>query len=462
MHKTTTATNHPTARSLALQVLLDGQRHDAFAQEILDRHLNRSALSGPDRRLATQLVYGVLRRRGTLDALLTTAVTRRRDQVEPWLWEALRLGVYQLALLSHIPPHAAIYETVELAQVVGKPRGKSFLNGVLRNVAALLTEELTDTPAANALPIEHGRYRRLVRSILPDPATQPAAYLAAGLSWPHWLAERWLKRYGWDECLRLGFWFAGPAPLYLRCNTLQTDRAALLAAFAAAGIAAEAGAGTQSIRLHDHVPIPTLPGYDKGWFSVQDESAQSVAAALTPQPGSRVLDMCAAPGGKTTQLAELMHNQGQILACDVEPPRLQIVTELCHRLGITIVEPYWLDARHHAKPPAGPFDAILVDVPCSNTGVLGRRPEVRWRLQPAELPHLVRLQTKLLRQAGERIRPGGTIVYSTCSIEPEENQQVVQAILQEMPALILEAEQSHIPGQPADGGYWARLRRKPL
>ena len=187
-----------------------------------------------------------------------------------------------------------------------------------------------------------------------------------------------------------------------------------------------------------------------------------VASALAPEPGSRVLDMCAAPGGKTTHLAELMRNQGQIIACDVDEHRLQTVAELSRRLGVTIVETRLLNARGHEEPPTGPFDAILVDVPCSNTGVLGRRPEVRWRLKPEDFRRLVPLQTKLLIQAGERIRPGGAIVYSTCSIEPEENRQVVRNVLQALPDLEREAEEEQVPGKPADGGYWARLRRHTL
>jgi 16S rRNA (cytosine967-C5)-methyltransferase len=184
-----------------------------------------------------------------------------------------------------------------------------------------------------------------------------------------------------------------------------------------------------------------------------------VASALAPEPGSRVLDLCAAPGGKTTHLAELMGDRGHVLASDVDGRRLATVTELCRRQGITIVETCRLEAKRNEEPPRGPFDSVLVDVPCSNTGVLGRRPEARWRLRPDDFRHLVPLQTKLLIQAAERVRPGGKIVYSTCSIEPEENRQVVQNVLRALPWLEQEAEEEQVPGQPADGGYWARLRR---
>jgi 16S rRNA (cytosine967-C5)-methyltransferase len=448
-----------TARSLALDVLLTCRRRDAFVQEALDRHLRQAALSSADRRLATQLVYGVLRRQGTLDYLLRPLVTRPPHEVEPWLWDALRLGAYQLTLLTQVPPHAALHETVELAAAFGRPKAKGFLNGVLRSFSRLLTAEDAPGPASDAVPLEHGRYRRLARPVLPEPAADPLEYFAAGFAFPTWLAARWRARYPWDECVRLGFWFAGPAPLWLRCNPLRADRTTLLGALQDAGIGAEAGEHPQAVRLAEHTAVRDLPGYEPGWFAVQDESAMHVASALAPAPGDRVLDLCAAPGGKTSHLAELMGNRGQIVACDVDDDRLRTVSELCGRLGVTIVEKRRLHPERDEEPPAGPFDAALVDVPCSNTGVLGRRPEARWRLQPVDFDHLVRLQTRLLRLACERVRPGGAVVYSTCSIEPEENAGVVRTVVQGLPRLQVEVEEVRVPGQPADGGYWARLRR---
>jgi 16S rRNA (cytosine967-C5)-methyltransferase len=290
--------------------------------------------------------------------------------------------------------------------------------------------------------------------------------LSAAFALPRWLAARWLARWGWDECLRLGFWFATPPPLWLRVNRLRITRDDFLAKLREAEVAAEPGSHPQAVKLTDAAVIRELPGYAEGWFCVQDESAMQMASALDPLPGSRVLDLCAAPGGKTTHLAERMNNEGLVIACDVDEGRLQTVAQLCQRLGITIVKPLCLggagSAEYLAEPPAGPFDAILVDVPCSNTGVLGRRPEVRWRLKPDDFQRLLPLQTKLLIQAGERIRPGGAIVYSTCSIEPDENRQVVANVRQALPDLKLEAEADQVPGRPADGGYWARLRRRTL
>jgi 16S rRNA (cytosine967-C5)-methyltransferase len=241
--------------------------------------------------------------------------------------------------------------------------------------------------------------------------------------------------------------------LTLRCNPLRTTREALLSALVQAGLTAEVGDHPQAVRLREHAAVRDLPGYAEGWFSVQDESAMRVASALAPAPGSTVLDLCAAPGGKTTHLAELMGDRGRIVAWDADEERLKTVTALAGRLGLTSIESV-------REAPAGPFDAVLVDVPCSNTGVLGRRPEVRWRLTPDDLRYLVPLQLRLLRLGCQRVRPGGVVVYATCSIEPEENGSVVRAVLREREGLRLEAEEEAVPGRPADGGYWARLRRE--
>jgi 16S rRNA (cytosine967-C5)-methyltransferase len=184
----------------------------------------------------------------------------------------------------------------------------------------------------------------------------------------------------------------------------------------------------------------------------------NVAAAVDPQPGETILDLCAAPGGKATHLTELMKDQGRVIACDTDARRLQTIRELAGRLGLTGVTTIRIDPE--AEPPEGLFDRVLVDVPCSNTGVLGRRPEARWRLRPEDLRHLTALQGRLLRQAAARVKPGGVVVYSTCSIEPEENRAVVEAALGELPNLHLEADAEAVPGQPADGGYWARLRTR--
>jgi 16S rRNA (cytosine967-C5)-methyltransferase len=446
-----------TARQVAADTLARSHSRAGFASELIDDELTRAALAPPDRRFVTQLVFGVLRRKGTLDALLKPFIQIPFHAVQPRVWDVLHLGAFQLVFLTHVPKHAAVNETVELANYVGSPKGKGFVNGVLRRVAELVTDEFVGAPGPDAVPFDTGRYRRLTKPILPDPTAEPDAYLAAAHSWPRWLANCWLDRFGAEECTRLGFWFNAPPPLWIRTNKLHTDRETYRLRLAAALIDAEPGEHPQSLRLTEHHAVRDLPGYSDGNFTVQDHSSMLVASAVGVQPGMRVLDLCAAPGGKTTHLAELMDNRGTVTACDIDPKRLDTVTALCQRLGVKGVEPVLL--KENDEPPPGPFDAAVVDVPCSNTGVLGRRPEVRWRIKASEFEHLIRLQTRLLLQAVERVKPGGAVVYSTCSIEPDENAGVVKAVRRAIKGLTLEAEHTSVPGRPSDGGYWARLRK---
>lgn len=461
-----------TARELALEILLESESGKEFAWERLNARLQYARLEAADRGLATELVYGSIRRRGSLDALIEAQTGQR--PIQPVIREVLRLGAYQLAYLDSIPSHAALNEAVELAKRRGHSRAAGFVNGVLRNLDRLLTTEYADSPAADALPIAEGRYRRLLRPIFPDPQQSPSHYFAASFSMPQWLADRWLRRFGWAELMRLGFWFALPAPLWIRVNTTRTSRESLRDLLAAAGHSSEPGPHPQSLRLLEHAPIRTLPGFDQGLFTVQDHSSMTVATALAPAPGATTLDCCAAPGGKATHLAELMNNQGRIVACDVDENRLMTVNELSRRLGVSIVETRLMprdkapglrvgpaQARAAGMLPGavGGFDAALVDVPCSNTGVLGRRPEVRWRLTPGDFNELVPMQLRLLLDACAQVRPGGVAVYSTCSIEPEENGEVVRAALAQAKDWTLDEEREHRPGQPSDGGYWARMRR---
>ena len=446
-----------TAREVALHTLNQARTANAWANDLLEIESKRAKLSPVDRRFAMQLTLGVIRRRNTLDALLRPFIQRPFHEVEPILIDALRLGAYQLLFLSQVPKHAAVHETVQLAITMRKPKAKGFLNGVLRRVSELADDATTSNPSPTALPLDDGHYRKLNKPLLPDPKTEPANYLSTAFSWPRWLAVRWLERFDFDECVCLGFWFNAAPPLWIRINSLKTNREAYRLQLASQRIDSESGTHPQSLRLTESVSVRELPGYDDGEFTVHDHSSMQIATALHPQAGWKVLDLCAAPGGKTTHLAELMSNHGKIIACDIDPKRLDTVTTLCHRLGITIVETFKVD-KFATEPPPGPFDAAIVDVPCSNTGVLGRRPEVRWRLATDDFEELIRLQTRLLFTAIERVKPGGVIVYSTCSIEPDENEGVIAAVRRGLPKLIVEAQHHAIPGEPSDGGYWARLR----
>jgi 16S rRNA (cytosine967-C5)-methyltransferase len=457
-----------SARDVAFAVLSEYKNGGRFVSTLLEPFFQNGALASADeRRLAVELTNGVVRREATLDAILRPLIQRPRHRIEGELWTLLQLGGYQLVFLDAIPAYAAVNETVALAKAIGRERWSGFLNGVLRSVERMLTDELQTTPASTGVPVSEGRFRCLSNSIFPEPSIDAAGYFGDAFSFPRWIVGRWLERFDFEELCRIGFWFNQPAALTLRVNSLKTNRDALRQLLAEGRIAAAAGSLPAAIRLEGSARVDTLPGFAEGLFSVQDESAMQAVERLAPEPGETVLDLCAAPGTKTTHIAERMENRGTIVATDIRADRLSRVTENCTRLGISIVQPLLVRERQQASPnvttalgpAAGPFDAILADVPCSNTGVLGKRPEARWRIKPAEIDELSAQQLELLQSACRRLRPGGRILYSTCSIEPQENAQVVRAVLDREPTLSLAEEWHQIPGRPSDGGYQALLVR---
>jgi len=446
-------------RELAHEVLLRGRDAQLIPTRLLDQQLSQSALSPSQRGQVTDLVHGVIRRQPTLDLILKQYIRRPLPQVEIGALVWLRLAACEL-LFSAAPAYAVLNETAEAVKRQGNPQWTGFLNGILRSLTRDLTDRQVFTPATNALPTHSGNFQLLNSHPFPDPVTDPLGYFRDAFSFPEWLVARWVRRVEWPALQQLGFWFNTPPRPTLRVNTLLTNRDDYLAQLRQAGIAAEPGQHPDAIRLIHSARIPDLPGFVEGLFAVQDESAMEAATRLAPQPGERVLDLCAAPGGKTLHLAALMQNQGQIIAADSDERRLKQVASSASRLKASIItcEPVPADT---SRLPKGPFDAVLLDVPCSNTGVLGKRPEVRWRLTPHDLVELPQIQTRLLKAALKVVRPGGRILYSTCSIEPEENSQLIQAALARHRQLSLVEERLHWPGLPVDGGYQALLKVAP-
>ena len=445
-----------SAREAALRVLEEHRVSGMWVSDLLDRVFRESRLPANERGLATELACGVIRRQGTLDAILKTLVARPSDQVEVALWTILRLGVYQIMMLDGIPPHAAVHETVELCKRAGRMRWSGFVNGVLRGATRLATDQFTSEPSADAVPVGMNRHRKLTKPVFFEPNSDLPAYLAGAFSMPLWLMERWVKRFDSAELIRICSWFNSSPPLLIRANTLRSSVEEVLQAFQAGGVIAKIVDGTESILVEGVSRVDQVPGYDEGWFAVQDFSASQAAIRLAPKPGQSVWDVCAAPGGKSSHLAAIMQNQGEVLATDIRSDRLEFVTENANRLGATIVRTQLVDEEGFRLPP-GPFDAILVDVPCSNTGVLGKRPEARWRIMPDGIDTLTHVQANLLGRALERLVPGGKLLYSTCSIEPAENQQIVQQVLKYFPKAKLVEEIQYIPGKPGDGAYQALI-----
>jgi len=432
--------------------------HDA--REHLDRCLAALDLDPRDAGLCTELVYGVVKRQRTLDAVLRWMVTRPWHRVEPDVRHVLRLGAYQMVFLERIPPSAATHETVELAKSACRGGADRFCNAVLRRLAGAIGPVTATGGDTRTIPLHTGRWRVLHHDVLPSPAQRPVEYLGQAYSFPDWLIRRWLADWPVVEVERWCRHFDRPSPLYLRVNTLRATPTQVLEQCRAHGFDAQPGPHPLTILCAAPGSPTRLPGFDQGEFFVQDVTATDIVHRLGVHAGQRVLDLCAAPGGKTTHLAAAMGNQGDIVACDVSEARLALLRENCDRLGVSIVQPVHVHATDDADVPDGPFDWVVVDAPCSNTGVLGRRAEARWRLKPTDFAELADVQRALLRRAAKRIGTRGRIAYCTCSVDAEEDQRRVQELLGDRPDLELVDQTWFLPGLDGDGAYLARLRHR--
>nr|MBI3614370.1 16S rRNA (cytosine(967)-C(5))-methyltransferase RsmB [Nitrospirota bacterium] len=398
----------PGARAAALETLLAIERARVYADDALDRSLSMVSLDTRDRALAVELVYGVLRRRLTLDWRLDHVADRPIRRLPHPVQAALRLAAYQLLYLDRIPQSAAVNESVALikSQPGAGARWSGFTNAVLRS--------LIRTPAP----------------AWPDPDKEPATFLSVRYACPAWLVERWTARFGLTQAEQLCQATLTIPPLTIRVNSLRTTREALADALRLSGYqVTQTSVSPLGLVLDKCGPITDIPQFGEGLFYVEDEAAQLVTGLLAPQPGERILDACAAPGGKATALAALMENRGDIVAMDQSRDRLRRLQENCARLGVRIVTPLLGDVTCGEPAAARPFDRILLDAPCSGLGVLRRHPEGKWQKQAELLPAHQKRQLLLLESVCRLLRPGGCLVYSTCSTEPEETHDVIHQFL---------------------------------
>jgi 16S rRNA (cytosine967-C5)-methyltransferase len=411
-----------SARRIALRALRTWRRERRFADSIVSEFLAKAELPDSDRAFALELVYGVLRNLTLLDFWIGCL---RASKVDVYLRDVLRLGLYQLLLIK-TAPHAAVHETVGL--VSGRQR--PVVNGMLRAAVR--------------------RQGELLARVDAEPLFVQASH-------PQFLVERWQQHFGAQPAEELCKWNNLPAPVYGRINQLKIDREEFLRLYPNS---------RPLTRNPEFIEFDVLPSgaVRQGHCYIQDPSTAIACQILSPRPGEKILDACAAPGGKTGYIAQLMNNRGTIVACDRNPGRLQILKENMARLGVGIVhilEHDW--TRNHVPAEIAsmaPFDRILLDAPCSNTGVMRRRVDVRWRLQPGDFPRMQQWQLKMLRALIPLLEPKGVLVYSTCSLEPEENEQVARLVLDGVPDARLMEEKRSLPFRDGfDGAFAAKLVR---
>jgi 16S rRNA (cytosine967-C5)-methyltransferase len=402
------------AAIVALQAIDAGRTTTQQAIDQAAREYERaSRLSADDRALLHELVNGALRHRLFLDWALQQVARERPYTRQAVLKQILRVGAYQLLWLKRVPDYAAVDQSVELAKATLGPKSAPLVNALLRNLSA-----------------------RRHDWVLPELLQQPVEHISINYSHPPWLVKRWLKRYGVQRTIALCRANNEPAPLTIRVNRLKLGASDYQCVLQEKRIGATSCVyAPAGLHVEHNGAVTALPGYASGWFYVQDEASQLVPLLLAPKPGDIVLDACAAPGGKATELAELMDNRGIITAVDRSPERLAVVEENSRRLGATIVRTVAADATRRL-PMIGPdgeperYDRILVDAPCSGLGVLRRHPEGKWIKTARSIHDSARTALVILSNVATLLKPGGVLVYSTCSTEPEENQEVVGAFLE--------------------------------
>jgi len=408
-----------SARQTALAALLLWRKEKRFADSIISGILAKTSLIPSDRAFTLDLFYGVLRHLTLLDFWIGRLRTSR---IESNVRDILRLGLYQIFQLQ-TPDHAAVHETVAIAP----QKQRSIVNAILRTAISRRSE------------------------LLAQAREQP---LFVQTSHPQFLVQRWQQRFGVKDTKELCKWNNRPPPIYGRINRIKIDHENFARLYP----------DSRPLRSNpDFVEFSTLPtaALDSGHCYIQDPSTAIACQLLEAKPNETILDACAAPGGKTAYLAQFMQNRGVIVACDRDSERLQILKDNVNRLGVTIVRAIrhdWTRNLPGEIAAVAPFDRVLLDAPCTNTGVMRRRIDVRWRLLPEEFDRMSNEQVIIARAILRLLKPGGILVYSTCSLEREENQNVVRRIVTEFPAMILETQKDSMPFRDGfDGAFAARF-----
>lgn len=409
------------ARETAVRILSEVHTEGAYANVALAKALRGQKLSEQDRRFVTELVYGTVKAGGTLDWILSRYAKNPIKKMHPAVREILRLGLYQLFYLDKVPASAVCNTSVELAKKLAPRRLSGFVNAVLRTAVR--------EPQRVAFPRE-----------------KQDVYLALESEHPLWLVRHWIKTLGLEETRALTAFDNTQAPLCLRANTLRTTRDSLLRELEEGGaVCAPSAWAPEGIVVKRHGALDAMKPLQDGLAQVQDESSMLVAQVLDPRPGEFLIDCCAAPGGKSTHIAQKMQNQGRILAGDIYDHKIARIEENAKRLGITILETEKIDAREIGAAYEAMADRVLVDAPCSGLGVLRRKPDARWRKDAGELRALPALQVAILESAARAVKPDGILVYSTCTIEQAENRDVVRAFLAKHPEFYIERAGAFLP-----------------
>jgi 16S rRNA (cytosine967-C5)-methyltransferase len=457
-----------SARAIAAEVLNWCNPERNYAGTILDKLRHETEQS----QRATDLVFGTLRNRRALDTVIATFSGRPIKRIQGKLLNIIRIGIYELIYCPSTEQYAIVNEAVLGAKAAGSEKQAGFVNAVLRQITRHISNRqitLSDGDIKHTLPQSPATGCQFDTSFLPDCQVSPSEYFSTVFSLPELLVADWLAEFGEESTRQISFASNRRPSVYIRPNRLKTTIEALTEKLDAANVGFEIAVDTEMIRIKSPRDVTQLPGFTEGLFTIQDITASRPVRMLNNSElktqNSKLLDLCAAPGTKTTQLAEATGDSAKIIATDIDSRRLEMVGENTTRLGINSVDivPYEKLLNSKLSIQNSQLDCVLLDVPCSNTGVLARRVEARYRISPEAIKELVAKQGKLLRAAAEMVKPGGKICYSTCSIQRCENSELIKEFLRQNQNFTLESEQLTLPsaeGFDHDGGYAAILTRR--
>jgi len=400
------AKGNGNVREAALSILMAVEKNQAYSNLLLHNTIEKHKIDSKDRSLLTEITYGTLQHKMTLDYYLEPFI---RGKVEDWVKQLLRLSLYQLLYLSRVPAHAVVNEAVEIAKRRGHKGIASMVNGVLRSVQ-----------------------RQGVRSL--EDISDPIERLSVETSHPVWMIKDWIQEYGIEKTREMAFENNRAPVQTVRVNTFKTDVETVMNLLEEEGLKVERSQTVPECLYVTNGQAVRTKAFAEGFITIQDESSMLPAYALQVEPGMRVLDMCAAPGGKSTHIAEKMKNQGEIISLDLHEHKVKLIRENSNRLGLSIIQAESADGRKAAEQfGQASFDRILVDAPCSGLGVIRRKPDIKYTKTEQDAKKLQNIQLELLDEAYKLLKPGGILVYSTCTVEATENREVTHLFIEKHP-----------------------------
>jgi len=448
-----------SSRAIAVTILNKADLKKHNVKDVLNKYLEQT----DQKQQATDLVFGTIRNRSIIDRVITEFADCPVERVEAGVLNIIRVGVYELIFSPTTAEYAIVDEAVKIAKPGGGNKRTGFVNAVLRQIIRHIQKRqiaLSDADPRKTIPQTVSMGCEFDTVFLPEQESSAAEYFSSVFSLPEWLVADWMNEYGIEKVRQICFASNRRPVICIRPNTLKTTAEQITEEFARAAIDFEYSADQTILKLKSPAAVEKLPGFAEGLFSVQDITSSQAVKLLKPQQNWTILDLCAAPGTKTTQLAEATSDNAKIIATDIDSKRFEKVKENIIRLGIKSVRVVEYNKLGDIIAETGLFDAVLLDVPCSNTGVLARRVEARYRITPRTIAELVKIQTELLEKAAEIVKQRGKICYSTCSIQRDENDGLIRKFLKERNDYKIELEELTLPSDDYDGGYVAIITRQ--